>query len=90
MKMTRNLHYSDLMMIGELWYDRTPCAACDSPSDKGKHGGNGGKQRDKQGVGDRTKQEDSNGRKKWRDQVGERQERDTIKCKINLEEERFL
>lgn len=30
------------------------------------------------------------GRKKWRDQVGERQERDTIKCKINLEEEMFL
>lgn len=93
MKMTRNLHYSDLMMIGELWYDRTPCAACDSPSDKRKHGRNGEKQRDKQGLGDRTKQEGSNGRKgekKWRDQVGERQERDTIKCKINLEEEMFL
>lgn len=58
--MTRNLHYSDLMMVRELGYDRAPC---DSPSDKRKHGGNAEKQRDKQGAGDRDKQEGSKGRK---------------------------
>lgn len=64
--MTRNLHYSDLMMIGELWYDRTPCAPCDSPSDKRKHGRNGEKQRDKRNrkapIGGKGRK---NGETKW-------------------------
>lgn len=33
--MTRKLHYSDLMTIGELWYDSTPAAPCDSSSKRG-------------------------------------------------------
>lgn len=36
LKMAEDLHYSDLIMVGESLCDRIPCTPCDSSSDKEK------------------------------------------------------
>lgn len=79
--MTFNLHYSDLIRVGELWYDRQDSInientlSCDSPSDERK------RRETKWSSGSWSQKDKKGGRSEWGEGYRERDEDEEMQSK---------